>query len=366
MNGHEPFAGSYRATDVSFLLKRIDMQPMRDLDEKERLIQSGQRHYSELVSIEPVPSPAYLGLFQQAIDANLPTMARDLIRVARIIRGRRPQGIVLVSLARAGTPVGVALKRLFFECVGIEVLHYSISIIRGRGIDTAALDYICARHDPRRIAFVDGWTGKGAITGELHRCIPAYARQRGVELCHDLFVLTDLAGTSGGCGSTDDYLIPSSILNATVSGLVSRTVLNEHIGPGDFHGCIFYDQLAPQDRSQWFVDTLMDEVHRRYASDVGEAVPSHDLVAAARRSAQVIADLVLRYAIADPNFIKPGIAEATRSLLRRAPRLLCLADDADPATRHLRILAAERGVPVVVVPDLPLKAATVIKDLGYA
>src|SRR3546814_1771870 len=43
----------------------------------------------------------------------------------------------------------------------------AISIIRGRGIDDNALDYVASRHGTKNAVFVDGWTGKGAIRGEL-------------------------------------------------------------------------------------------------------------------------------------------------------------------------------------------------------
>lgn len=366
MISNHPFSGSYKPADVSFLLTRIDMQPMTDIEEKERLIQSGQRHYSELISIERQPSEDYLRLFHQAAADNMPTMARDLIRVARVIRKQRPRGIVLVSLARAGTPVGVALRRLYSECFGIDVPHYSVSIIRDRGIDEAALDFICERHDPESIAFIDGWTGKGAISGELNRSVPAFNATRQVMVSPDLFVLADLAGCSGGCGSTDDYLIPSSILNATVSGLVSRTILNGAILPGQFHGCLYYDHLESQDLSQWFVDCLMAAANARFAGDIATEVPECDLPVAAVRSDLVVSSLMREFGVNDRNYIKPGIAEATRSLLRRAPRVLCLNAADVPEAAHLRVLAVERGVPIRIIPSLPLRAATVIKDLGHA
>lgn len=362
----QPFSGSYLAQDVAFLLTQIEMQPITNLDEKERLIQSGKRHYSELISIECLPSAPYLSLFHRAASANLPRMARDLIRVARVIQQKRPNGIVLVSLARAGTPIGVALKRLYQDYFGRDVAHYSVSIIRDRGIDTAALDYICARHTPNSIAFIDGWTGKGAISGELHRAISRYNEARSVEVASELFVLADLAGTSGGCGSTDDYLIPSSILNATVSGLVSRTILNETIKPGQFHGCLFYRHLQKHDLSRWFIDELMAAVGTRFATDNKQPIPVCDLQAASARSQVIVSNLMETFGIDNRNYIKPGIGESTRSLLRRAPRVLCLNSADDPETAHLRVLAKERGVPVGIMSSLPLKAAAIIKDLGYA
>nr|WP_242445622.1 cysteine protease StiP domain-containing protein [Chromatium okenii] len=52
------FSGSYRAEEVRILLTPLALE-MVDVIEKERLIQSGQRHYSTLLSRENLPSPRY-------------------------------------------------------------------------------------------------------------------------------------------------------------------------------------------------------------------------------------------------------------------------------------------------------------------
>ena len=58
-------------------------------------------------------------------------------------------------------------------------------------------------------------------------------------------------------GTRDDFLIPSACLNSTVSGLVSRTVLNDDlIGPTDYHGAKFYAEHASRDVSAIFLDTV--------------------------------------------------------------------------------------------------------------
>ncbi|MGE9528138.1 cysteine protease StiP domain-containing protein, partial [Escherichia coli] len=73
-------------------------------------------------------------------------------------------------LVRAGVPLGVMLHQALRD-MGKTSWHYGISIIRDRGIDGAALDVIEERHGTSGIVFVDGWTGKGAITGELVRAL---------------------------------------------------------------------------------------------------------------------------------------------------------------------------------------------------
>jgi hypothetical protein len=360
------FSGSYAAGDVSFLLKQLTVEPIADVEQKERLIQSGRKHYSEVIGIERQPSAEYLALFDRAVEDNASLMARDLYWVALRILAARPGGITLVSLARAGTPMGVALKRLLTEVFSVEAAHYSLSIIRDRGIDEVALRHICHEREPSTIAFIDGWTGKGAIGTELAKSVAAFRAKTGLNVSSELYVLCDLAGIATGCGSTDDYLIPSAILNATVSGLVSRSILNEQIGPSDFHGCLYYDDLVKQDRSRWFVDRLIAQLHADLPELRNCAVPVINRAAARCRSETLVARLMHDFDVADRNYIKPGIGEATRSLLRRTPRVLILRDAAAPAVRHLKLLADEHGVPLRVDSSLPLNAAAIIRKLSDA
>jgi hypothetical protein len=352
------FAGSYLDSDVRFLLKRLPLADFVDVREKEALIQSGRRHYSEMLSPERLPSARYLALFDVACRLNGERMARDCLRLATLIAARRSGAITLVSLARGGTPVGVVLKRLLERVLGRTATHYSVSIVRDRGIDANALRHILVQgHAPESLVFVDGWTGKGVVARELAASIARFNDANGVALDPGLFVLSDLAGAASVAASCEDYLIPSSILNATVSGLVSRSVLNGDIGPDDFHGCVLYDAFADEDRSRAFVD-LLDGLA---PAQVDAARPA-DTRAAAARSLAYIALAQHRYGINDVNLIKPGIGEATRVLLRRVPRLLLLRDLQDPGVAHLRLLAEEKGVPVEIDPALPYQAVSLIRS----
>ena len=66
-------------------------------------------------------------------------------------------------------------------------------------------------------------------------------------------------------GTREDWLIPSACLNSTVSGLVSRTVLNDRlIRPGMYHGAKFYAELAPADVSTDFLDAVAAQFDRRH------------------------------------------------------------------------------------------------------
>jgi hypothetical protein len=355
------FSGSYRPGEVDFLLTRLEAQAFTSVHEKERLIQSGARHYSQMLSPEAPPSPRYQAVFEAACRANNARMAGDCLRLARLIAARRRGAIAVVSLARAGTPVGVVVARLLREVLGREAVHYSVSIVRDRGIDWAALRHILANgHAPESFVFVDGWTGKGVIARELALSVSAFNASQGTHIDNGLYVLSDLAGAAACAASGDDYLIPSSILNATVSGLVSRTVLDERIGPQDFHGCVYYGELAPHDRSQSFADDVA-ALAIAQAADI-PAAPALDALAAARCSRAYLEGAMARYGINDVNLVKPGIGEATRVLLRRVPRLLVLRAPGSPEVAHLEVLAEEKQVAVEIDPDLPYHAVSLIRS----
>jgi hypothetical protein len=71
-----PFSGSYDASDVQFLLKPIEME-MTPVDQKEALIQSGKKHYSDMLSQEPAPTSWHLDLFSRTGSWRGPTGTRS-------------------------------------------------------------------------------------------------------------------------------------------------------------------------------------------------------------------------------------------------------------------------------------------------
>ncbi|QYG00703.1 MULTISPECIES: cysteine protease StiP family protein [Massilia] len=363
MSDWEDFSGSYRKGEVSFLLRRLPQEGFVDVAEKEALIQSGRRHYSQMLSPESAPSARYMALFDEACRANNARMARDCLRLAQLIAARPQHRLALVSLARAGTPVGVVVARLLRELFGRDAVHYSVSIVRDRGIDAAALRHILAHgHQPDSIVFLDGWTGKGVIARELAGSIEVFNVRHGTHIEAGLHVLSDLAGAAACAASCDDYLIPSSILNATVSGLVSRTVMSEDMRADDFHGCVFYEQFAAGDRSQAFADELVALALTLAQSDTLPRAEPIDAAAARERSQNYIGAAMRRYGVADVNLVKPGIGEATRVLLRRVPRLVVLRDPGATEVAHLAVLAEEKRVPVEIDPHLPYHAVSLIRS----
>lgn len=357
----KPFSGSYADDDVAFLLARVQV-PDTPVAEKEALIQSGQKHYSQLLSKESLPPETYQALFQQALTENKSVVAKHVLALAKHIIATRPHGVTLVSLARAGTPVGVMVKKVLAEYFHVNAKHYSVSIIRDIGLDLNALRYILARHAPESLVFIDGWTGKGVIARQLQRSLEVFAESEGVVIPPALYVLADLSGSAAYAASTEDYLIPSCILNATVSGLASRSLYDAHlVAEQGFHACVYYDEFSPYDVSRYFVEQVLACIEPDWLN--AKQLVSLDLVAAQERMQRLLTMVTQHYQVSHVNFIKPGIGEATRVLLRREARVLLLKNAADPTTQHLRWLAEEKSVPIYYYAELEYHAVALIKEL---
>ncbi|MEU8895349.1 phosphoribosyltransferase domain-containing protein [Nocardia sp. NPDC048505] len=363
---HGPEFGSYAAEEVSWLLKdlsEVDLEA--DVAEREQRIQAGEAHYAESLPIEYQPDAAYRELFDKVLAESAERLALAVATVSELVVAERGEDIVLVSLARAGTPVGILMKRWLKSARGLDIPHYAVSIVRDRGIDAVALDYLARHHDPASIVFVDGWTGKGAITHELNDALDVYHAAGGARFNGELAVLADPGHCVRTYGTRDDFLIASACLNSTVSGLISRTVLNDTlIGPGDFHGAKFYRDLAGDDVS----GHLLDSVSAAFGS-IRDQVPT--AVAAVRASDRTptwsgwasVEQVRAEYGIASVNFVKPGVGETTRVLLRRVPWRVLVREADAPEHAHLRLLAAARGVPVEVVSDLAYSCMGLIKEV---
>jgi hypothetical protein len=352
-----PISGSYAAEDCLFLLKPI-RPPSVAVAEKERLLQSGQKHYSEMITYEHLPSVRYRDLFIEQTRRYKTRLAQDVLNLANAIRCSRPAPITLVSLARAGTPIGALLQRALTRHLKTDSRHFSISIIRDRGIDERALTYLLhvAQRPATGLVFVDGWTAKGVIARQLKTSIAAWNRRRTEVLTDALYVISDLSGTADVAASFDDYVIPSGILGATVSGLVSRSILNEQIGINDFHGCVVYEQLRSMDDSRWFLSMISREMPKLVPKPLGTQARAERRV----ETAAYLTKLQQAHAITHINHIKPGILEASRVMLRRMPGLLLLRDPHCPDVAHLQLLAAEKKVPIRIDPAMPFRATALI------
>lgn len=344
---------SFLEGDVTLLLKDITglVDPL-PTEEREKRIQSGT-HYSEMLPLEYRPTEDYIRIYEASLEVFGQNTADAIARVSNKIVREKGSKVVIVSLARAGTPLGILIRRYIRKKYGFECPHYSISIIRDRGIDRNAVNYILERHGAEGIQFVDGWTGKGAIYNEMKKELKSF---KGVQ--DSLAVLADPAGLTELCGTHDDIMIPSSCLNCTICGLISRTFLrSDIIGKDDFHGAAYYEELRPEDRTYEFIDYI----ESRFDYEI-----EPDSKTLASNGIEDVKNLAEMFNIRNINYIKPGIGETTRVLLRRIPWKVVI-DERYKKTReldHIRQLSLEKNVEIEYVHLNNYKCCGLIKQLA--
>ena len=205
----------------------------------------------------------------------------------------------------------------------------------------------------RSSLWMDG-PGKGAIQNELNKAMEAYP---GVSA--GLAVLSDPAHLAEKCGTHDDFLIASSCLNSTVSGLLSRTFYRKDIiGEHDFHGAVYYSELQGKDLTYQFIE----EVASRFPIQTGAVWEEKKNTKSAQEE---VDEICRRFSISDRNLVKPSIGEATRVLLRRVPwQVLVRSMNDEEHLGHIYQLAKEKGVPLLEYPLVNYRACGLIRTIA--
>ena len=166
-------------------------------------------------------------------------------------------------------------------------------------------------------------------------------------------MLVDPGDCAAISGTTEDFLVPNACLNATVAGLVSRTIVApDLVGPHDFHAAKYYPELCAHDRSAQFLDTISHEFPAvRSQVDVhhtpprtGRHVPSF----AGERIAQSLAD---EYDLPNVNLVKAGVSETVRMLLHRPAQRVLVQPDAGSDIIVVHQLATRWSLPIEERPD---------------
>lgn len=350
------FISSYKDEDCVFLLKDIsNIIKEISVEEKEEMINKGIS-YSEMLTKEESPSSKYLEIFLKGIEDKKYDIAEKVAVISESIYSKKGKNLVLVSLARAGTPIGILIKRYLYLKYKVNIPHYSISIIRGKGFDTNAIVYILNKHWNCNIQFIDGWTGKGAIGKELTKSCVEFKDNYGIELDDGLAVIADPSGTAKIYATREDIFLPNCCLNSTVSGLVSRTFSKDGIiGEYDFHGAKFYKEWVSDDYSNFFID----EISKCFPT----SVKNENIIEGSIHNCGIEEVLRIKeiYDIEDITKIKPSIGETTRVLLRRKPECIIVKNPNNIDIEHILHLSKEKGVSIKVDKDMMYQCIGIIK-----
>lgn len=350
------FHGSYNPEDVTFLLQPLTDVRVVTKEEKEQLIAAGE-HYSDFIVSEDVPSVDQVIQYVDSLKAHRDFLASGVNTLAFNIVHESDIGddeIIIISLVRAGTPLGVLLKRAVERQTHKKVYHYGVSIIRDRGIDEEALKYIMDKHrNACGIYFVDGWTGKGTITRSLRKSLEESEIWSGPV---KLVVYADPAHVADLAMTDQDLVLPFGILNSTVAGLISRTVYKEN----GYHGVHYYENLKHVDLTNHFVEEVDDVAKQQ--DTLCYTYPIAKLQwRSGGRPVDAINFVKTVSGVSDDNKIKPSISECTRALLRRIPREVYVSSRTDPDLKLILALCKKESVQVIETDHIaPYKAVAVL------
>lgn len=356
---------SYSKDDVVILLKDLTGGiSAQSTEEREQAIQSGV-HYSEMLPLEYKPTQEYMDIYSELLNKTKNSIAGYIKILSDRLMHTHNNEFVIVSLARAGIPIGILVKRYIKKAYGVDIPHYSISIIRGKGIDMNAMEYIRGIHpDVSKYQFLDGWTGKGAIKNQLNEAIKEL-KQLNIawdKINPSLAVLADPAHISEIYGTREDIIIPSSCLNSTVSGLVSRTILRDDLinTETEFHGAVYFGNLIKEDKSAEFINEIEAEFDN--ITEFQASTEFND-----KETGLEVAERVSdKYGIYDITKVKPGIGETTRVLLRRVPWCVIINTryKDSPDLIHINRLCEEKGIDIIYEDIGGYKTCGIIKDLS--
>jgi Phosphoribosyl transferase (PRTase)/PELOTA RNA binding domain len=308
---------SYLETDLKLHLDLGEVE-LVDVLEKERRLQQGES-YGRLLTPEALPNAEQSHWFATLLEQHGSRIAAQVVSLGLQLRAAHGSHLTLVSLARAGIPVGVLLTR-YLRTLGCDVGHHGISIIRGHGLDMIALEEIVRERGTKSVVFVDGWTGKGSIRNELNQSLTGQ-KCFGQTVAPTLAVLCDPAGIADFQATFEDQMLPHACLNATVGGLISRTFLHDlELQARARHAARFETDLVSADSSLEYVDRIEHLMLEGNLAGISPGVRPINAAAQALELGRV-------YGVHNPHHVKPSLGEAWRTLLRRTPRALLLGPE---------------------------------------
>lgn len=331
--------------DITVLLKDISgIARPEDMTTREESIKNGAKAY-DMIPFEKNPSNEEMLFYEKALEISAKDTATAVEYMAETIFKKKGKDVVLVSLARGGIAAGILCKRYLDKKYCLKIPHYALTLIGTMGIDENALEFILKNHSLDKIQFIDGWTGKGAISRALTKALHKYK-----DISSELAVLADPANITGLCGTNEDILIASSCLNAPLAGLISRAVPYKD----SFFGAVFFENLIEYDRTYHFIDNI--EKNFTYSNYKKEKNTKD------RNGLIEVENIASKFGISDIHFIKPGICETMRALIRKKPDIILVKEAKNKYINFIVEVASKNKIALIEYPLEKYNTCSIYKD----
>lgn len=322
---------SYKKTDVELLLTDLTnkVNPIAIEEKKQMEIQG--LDVKNIVTDEFPINKKYFDICFETTPIYAKQTAIAVGNLAEQIYNIKKENLVLVSILRAGTLVGILVKRYLKNKYNIDVFHYSISL--PKDVKQNEMKFILNKHKAQDIIFIDSWTGKGTTTNKIRE----FAKQID-GLGTDLAVLSDAINISRFCGIREDIAIPQAPFNACITGLVGAPITDsKYLNDEDFSGSIYLKNLEKFDVTNWYINLIEQNFDYKLCNNENyEENPT---------SNEELSEICLKYKI-ELKDLNPGINEAGRALLRRNLKKLLVKDKNDIQIMQIKKIAELKGIEV--------------------
>jgi len=337
--------GTFLLEDVVILLKDMSNVVKAEPQEvREKLIKSGKKAY-DTIPLETKPTDIEILFYENALNLASKDIALAVKSLAEQIYEKKGKEVVLVSLIRGGIITGILVKHYLENKYKIKVPHYALTLIGTKGIDEKALEYILDHYDSAMIQFIDGWTGKGAVKRTLEKSLQKYK-----SVSSELGVLSDPANILSLCGTHEDILISSSCLNAPLAGLLSRAIPLKD----SFFGAIFFEDLLEYDKTYEFIKNIEDNMN--YSK--GELL----IVKTNYNGLEEVQNIAKEFDIDDIHFIKPGMGETMRAIIRKKPDIILIKNELNKYTRFIKEIENTNKIAIQEYPLVNYNVCSIYKD----
>src|SRR5690606_620969 len=127
----------------------------------------------------------------------------------------------------------------------------------------------------------------------------------------------------------------------------------------------YYKELTDADVSNEYIDTISAEFKeiREEAEMTAEGLMG-EIKEASYQGMDEVLQIQKEFDVESTHFVKPGVGETTRVLLRRVPWKILMKDPKSPFVRHILMLAEERNVEVIHYPNMSYTCCGLIKKAG--
>ncbi len=322
---------SYKKTDVELLLTDLtdEVNPIT-IEEKKQMEMQG-KDVTDIITDEFPIDKKYFDICLETTPMYAKQTAVAVGNLAEQIYNIKKENIVLVSILRAGTLIGILVKRYLKNKYNIDVFHYSISMPSDNNQNE--IKFILNKHKPQDIVFVDSWTGKGTATNKIKK----FAQQID-GLCPDLAVLSDSINICRFCGVREDIAIPQAPFNACITGLIGAPINNsKYLMDEDFAGSIYLKELERIDVTNWYINLIEQNFDYKLCNS--------DNYQENLNSKEELSEICSKYKI-ELKDLNPGINEAGRALLRRNLKKLLVKDKNDIQVMQIKRIAELKGIEV--------------------